>query len=207
MAEREASNGSPPLENKPPYGEKEVGNRNIVMRIVDSFKRDPARDPTPRGSVGEDGRVFDIESAAAATAMSPLARRLKGRHLQMIAIGGSIGECTLRYRCELKGCRDLNRLTYRLCRYWSLRRLWFGFSKWRASLSADCLCSDRYHVVLHRSRPWGNGSSLSRCRFVRGLLNSVPRSCLGFCYGMEVCLLSAALVYACFPCFFGKVLM
>jgi yeast amino acid transporter len=112
MAERDASSGSPsgspPFENKPPYGEKEDGNRNIVMRILDSFKRDPARDPTPRGSVGEDGRAFDIELAAAATAMSPLARRLKGRHLQMIAIGGSIGECTLCYRCVLKGCRDLN---------------------------------------------------------------------------------------------------
>ena len=43
------------------------------------------------GVHGADGRVFDSEAAALRTADSPLARRLKGRHLQMIAFGGSIG--------------------------------------------------------------------------------------------------------------------
>lgn len=61
------------------------------MRVLDSFKRDPNSSMTPKGSLGADGTVYDVEQAAANTANSPLARRLKGRHLQMIAIGGSIG--------------------------------------------------------------------------------------------------------------------
>ncbi|KAI9776356.1 MAG: glyceraldehyde-3-phosphate dehydrogenase 1 [Geoglossum umbratile] len=94
MAEKEFENGSPPLEHKPPAygdGEGEGGGRRLHTRILDSFKRDHTQHATPRGSIGGDGRVFDLEGAAAATAASPLARKLKGRHLQMIAIGGSIG--------------------------------------------------------------------------------------------------------------------
>jgi hypothetical protein len=86
-------------------------------RFVDSFKRDPrvvapsraARDRLSFG-LGEepyrddDGdtdeashhdnrgiRHFDIKAANLSTASTALARELKGRHLQMIAIGGSIG--------------------------------------------------------------------------------------------------------------------
>jgi yeast amino acid transporter len=93
MAEKELENGSPSLEHKPPeYGEGDA-YRSMHTRFFDSFKRDPTQHATPRGSIGGDGRVFDLEGAAAATAASPLARKLKGRHLQMIAIGGSIGEC------------------------------------------------------------------------------------------------------------------
>lgn len=36
---------------------------------------------------------YDVRRAAVQTANTSLVRRLKGRHLQMIAIGGSIGEC------------------------------------------------------------------------------------------------------------------
>lgn len=69
------------------YGESSVHRDGIGRRVLDSFKRDP----TTSATVPTDSKVFDVESAAANTANSPLVRRLKGRHLQMIAIGGSIG--------------------------------------------------------------------------------------------------------------------
>ena len=85
------STDSVTLSSPPLYGETEPHNSSAFQRWLDGFKRDPSARTTPKGSVGADGRVFDPDSAAAATAASPLARRLKGRHLQMIAIGGSIG--------------------------------------------------------------------------------------------------------------------
>lgn len=76
---------------EPSYEEAIELQQGVPRRIIDSFKRDPALTVTPRGAVGANGRVYDPENAAIATATSPLARQLKGRHLQMIAIGGSIG--------------------------------------------------------------------------------------------------------------------
>lgn len=75
-----------------PSYESDMRSNGVFARVVDSFKRDPHQHATPKGVVGADGKVFDVETAAAATAESPLARKLKGRHLQMIAIGGSIGD-------------------------------------------------------------------------------------------------------------------
>lgn len=76
---------------EPNYEETTVIHQSFGRRLFESFKRDPNLTATPKGVIGSNGRVYDGGSAAQATAISPLARKLKGRHLQMIAIGGSIG--------------------------------------------------------------------------------------------------------------------
>jgi amino acid transporter len=63
--------------------------------FVDSFRRDSQGHvnavPSSSHSNGP-MRYYDLKSANARTASTSLSRELKGRHLQMIAIGGSIGE-------------------------------------------------------------------------------------------------------------------
>jgi amino acid transporter len=64
--------------------------------FVDSFRRDSQGyvNSVPSSSHSNAGiRYYDLKSANARTASTSLSRELKGRHLQMIAIGGSIGEC------------------------------------------------------------------------------------------------------------------
>jgi amino acid transporter len=84
-----------------------------LRRWLDSFRRDPNRHVTPASAVYAAGanrastirgstdlplppersraHYFDMHAATAGTANTLLSRELKGRHLQMIAIGGSIG--------------------------------------------------------------------------------------------------------------------
>jgi yeast amino acid transporter len=80
-----------------------------LERFIDGFRRDPSQRITPvdplRDILPEDEassnhpmlagqqsqQYYDVRWANLQTAQTQLARKLKGRHLQMIAIGGSIG--------------------------------------------------------------------------------------------------------------------
>lgn len=145
------------------YGESSYRRDSIGRRVMDSFKRDPNVNMTPKGTLGADGKVFDVESAAQNTATSPLSRRLKGRHLQMIAIGGSIGT---------NFSIHVSTLPSNSCsRYRSIRRLGSSARQRRPCKSRDSLLSCRHHDVLYRPRPRRNGRSLSCRRFILCLLD------------------------------------
>lgn len=76
-------------------------------RFLQSFERDPDRKIAPKTAasrahdiedhneddslVDDNNRYYDLQHATLVTSNPSLARKLKGRHLQMIAIGGSIG--------------------------------------------------------------------------------------------------------------------
>lgn len=97
MKEESLTHGSSFSMREPEYEDEALPG--YWDRFVDGFKRDPnssifSGDPVSNLEVGRmhDGQhYYDIRYATLETANSGLARKLKGRHLQMIAIGGSIG--------------------------------------------------------------------------------------------------------------------
>lgn len=93
---------------------------------ADGFRRDPNQRITPKDPMSDilvaesgslltqqtshngrspSGHSYDMRMAALSTAQSSLLRRLKGRHLQMIAIGGSIGTASLSFNSKTLGAQ------------------------------------------------------------------------------------------------------
>lgn len=58
-------------------------------RFIDGFRQNKGATVTPEGVIGADGKVF--QGGEGTEYVPELAHKLKTRHLQMIAIGGSIG--------------------------------------------------------------------------------------------------------------------
>jgi amino acid transporter len=79
---------------EPNYEETTIIQQSVASRIWESFQRNPDLFILSQGETPKDGRTFDARIAAARTANSPLSRSLKSRHLQLIAIAGSIGLST-----------------------------------------------------------------------------------------------------------------
>lgn len=85
---------------------EEENNTPKLKRFLQDFKRDPnsafftSNHPYTRDETGGNGPHYDLRRAAFENAHSGgLMRRLKGRHLQMIAMGGSIGTYAYAIRC------------------------------------------------------------------------------------------------------------
>ena len=113
--------------------------RLLSSRVFDNFRSGPTGDVAP--ALGENGRIFDAKAAAYNTAHTPLVRRLKGRHLQMIAIGGSIGNFVQHHLISISKT-SRNRI---ICRIRS------GAGNWRAWISPPRIHHHRKCTLLYSS--------------------------------------------------------
>ncbi len=161
---------------QPVYDEGVAQRESLPRRVWDSFKRDPNAYATPKGVVGANGKVFDVATAAQATADSPLARKLKSRHLQMIAIGGSIG----------KGPVHIHLVNADTLRHRSFRRVWEGSCKRWPGKPGTRLRPYRCHVVLHSPCAGRDGRLVSRGGFILCLFHPFPGPCMGVRNGLEL---------------------
>lgn len=124
-------------------------------RFVDSFRRVPGGLPITGNHgyhINDDnpemaqagGRFYDLRAANVRTANSALARDLKGRHLQMIAIGGSVGIVISLLLSEGKGLKPNIRARDRF-----IRCIRPGTVSKRSGFYAACLHHDWCYSILH----------------------------------------------------------
>ena len=134
--EKHAGSLSAPSDSSPIHGEAELTKQPWAKRFVDSFRRDPRTSQKDTNDKNE--RVYDAKAAASATAETSLARKLKSRHLQMIAIGGSIGKLSsLRVSVALDISLFLFTNLFQ-CRHRSLCWFWKRFGEGWAGFFTYC---------------------------------------------------------------------
>lgn len=150
---------------------------SMFYRVVDSFKRAPDTLDEDGKFNTEHGRAFNPDHAAMATSNTHMARKLKGRHMQMIAIGGSIGECLHQ--------REVYLLI--VFRNWTLHRIRQSSRDWRPSVAPDKLFTYRHYVVLYGTILGRDGCALASRWFILDLLKSFLGSQLGLRDGLELC--------------------
>ena len=166
--------------NEPNRQDDQPLKQNYARHFFDTFKRDPNSYAISLGTI--DG-VFDPHAAAAGTATSPLARKLKCRHVQMIAIGSSIGW----------GSTSSSFLLHvaNICpRYGSFCCLWQGSEYGRARVAPHCFRPHWDYVILYDAGPRRNGCLVPCRRILLSILYAIFGPCLGFCYGLEVGLIT-----------------
>lgn len=179
-------------ESTPEWDVGEAPKAPWTRRFVDSFKRDPnahvskpGQDIESSGGHGSGNTAgqyaaghYDHKAAAEATANSGLAHKLKSRHMQMIAIGGSIG--------KLERTSGTRGALLTASRNWSLGHVWLCSCHRRAGISCNRLYPHRNSHVLHHASSGRAGGHLPCCRVFLGLLDPFSGSGMGFCHGLEV---------------------
>ena len=157
--------------------------------LVDSFKRNPNARVTTE-AIDAEGRPLPHQPPAEPA----LAMKLKNRHLQMIAIGGSIGK---NFKCREEGCRltsagtglfvgsgsslatggPASLILVSTCQTKYLTRV---------LMDGTGIRTGRYNAVLHSPCSWRASCGLPHCRIILRVLKQISGSRLGFRNGLEV---------------------